>query len=98
MALAAKIVKIAKEELKRSASHIFYRVFAFHFANSATWQQPLQGSKAGEGKRCRNLEDYLAGILGELVPVPTTDGSRSNKVDSIDFMATRECFLHPPSI
>lgn len=34
MALAAKIAKLVKEELKRSVGRIFYRVFAPHFTNS----------------------------------------------------------------
>jgi len=36
MALAAKIVKLAKEDLKRSVSHIFYCVLVHHFTNFAT--------------------------------------------------------------
>ena len=35
-------------------------------------QQPLQDTKAGEGKRPRNVEDYLAGLLREIFPVKST--------------------------
>jgi hypothetical protein len=61
MALA-EINEFVKEDLKRSVSDFFYCVFVHHFTNSSTWQQPLRDTKAGEGKRSRNVEKYLEGL------------------------------------
>ena len=76
MALAI-VNKYTKENLKRSVSGFFYRVFVRHFANLSTWQQPLRGSKAGEGTRSRNGEKYLEGLLQVLLPEEPTSGAWS---------------------
>ena len=46
-----------------------------------SWQQPLQKSKAGEGKRPRNVEDYLTGVLREVDGVKTTSTSAQGGLD-----------------
>ena len=68
----AKISEFVKEDLKRSVSVFFYCVFVHHFTNSSTWQQPLRATKAGEGKRSRNVEKYLEGLLQAIRPVVPT--------------------------
>ena len=68
----ASLNKFVKEDLKRSVSSIFYCVFAHHFTNLSTWQQPLRATKAGEGKRSRNVEKYLEGLLQAIRPVVPT--------------------------
>ena len=62
----AEVDKFTKEDLKQSVSCFFYCVLAHHFANLSTWQQPLRNTKAGEGKRSRDVEDYLKGLLGAI--------------------------------
>jgi len=82
MALA-EVDKFTKEDLKQSVSGFFYCVLVHRFANLSTWQQPLQNMKAGEGKRSRDVEDYLKGLLKairpvELAPIPAGAGSDEN--------------------
>ena len=79
MALA-EIEKLVKEDLKRSVSNFFYCVLVHRFTNLSTRQQPLRDTKAGEGTRSRNVEDYLRGLLGaihrmESTPKPDASGS-----------------------
>jgi len=84
MALA-KIHKKVKEDLKRSVSCFFYCVIAHHFTNLSTWQQPLRNTKAGEGKRSRDVEDYLKGLLKVIhqgVPTPIQEGGESDESDT----------------
>ena len=83
MALAS-IVKFVKEDLKRSVSSFFYCVFVHHLTNSSTWQQPLRDTKAGEGKRSRNVEKHLEGLLQAIRPVEPTSipGGGSNEGDT----------------
>jgi hypothetical protein len=76
----AKLKKFVKEDLKRSVSGFFYCVFVHRFTNSSTWQQPLHGTVAGKGKRPRDGETYLRGLLQEihladLDPAPSSSGS-----------------------
>ena len=77
MALA-KLTQFMKEDLKPSVSDFFYCVFVHHFTNSSTWQQPLRDMKAGEGKRSRDIEIYLEGLLQAIrqadpAPMPVGD-------------------------
>jgi len=83
MALA-RVNKYVKENLKRSVSCFFYCVIAPHFTNLSTWQQPLRNTKAGEGKRSRDVEDYLKGLLKVIhqgVPTPI-QGDESDENDT----------------
>jgi hypothetical protein len=80
MALAS-INKFVKEDLKRSVSGFFYCVFVHRFTNLSTWQQPLRDTEAGKGKRSRDVEKYLEGLLREIRPVestPTPAGAESD--------------------
>ena len=77
----ARIAQFAKEDLKRSVSDLIYCVFVHRFTNLLTWKQPLRNTKAGEGKRCRNVEAYLEGLLEAVcqtdpAPPPAQEGSR----------------------
>ncbi|KAF9644275.1 hypothetical protein BDM02DRAFT_996226 [Thelephora ganbajun] len=84
MALA-KVNKFAKEDLKRSVSGFFYCVFVHRFTNLSIWQQPLRGTKAGEGKRSRNVEKYLEGLLEAIrrvAPTPIPVGGGSDESDT----------------
>jgi len=81
MALA-EVDKFVKEDLKRSVSGFFYCVSVHHFTNLSTWQQPLRNTKAGEGKRSRDVEDYLKGLLKAIRPVelaPIPAGAEPNE-------------------
>ena len=78
----ARLSKFIKEDLKRSVSGFFYCVFVHHFTNLSTWQQPLCNTKAGEGKRSRDVETYLEGLLQEIRqanPAPVLAGGESNE-------------------
>ena len=101
MALA-EIEKLAKEDLKRSVSGVFYCVVVHHFTNSPIRQQPLRGRKAGEGKRSRDVEDYLRGLLGAIhrvMSTPKPDASESDEDDtSVATLARRKCFFSFVSI
>ena len=82
MALA-KSTKFIKEDLKRSVSDFFYCVFVHHFTNLTTWQQPLRDTKSAEGKRSRDVEVYLEGLLQAIrrvnpTPVPPTGESNES--------------------
>ena len=95
MALA-KVDKYVKEDLKRSVSCSFYCVFAHHFTNLSTWQQPLRNMEAGKGKRSRDVEDYLKGLLGairraEPAPIPAENGSKENGTTGA-VLSKRKCF------
>ena len=77
----ARISKFVKEDLKRSVSN-FYCVFVHHFTNLSTWQQPLRNTRAGEGKRSRDVETYLEGLLQEIRqanPAPVLAEGDSNE-------------------
>ena len=96
MALA-NVTKFTKEDLKRSVSCSFYCALAHHFANLLTWQQPLRDTKAGEGKRSRDVEDYLKGLLGAIrraEPTPIQAAGGSNESDTTGAtLSKRKCFL-----
>ena len=96
MALA-EINEFVKEDLKRSVSGFFYCVLVHHFTNSSIWQQPLRDTKAGEGKRSRDVEDYLKGLLkvicqGAPTPIPTGGGSIENN-KTVASLSRRKCFF-----
>ena len=84
MALA-KVNKFVKDDLKRSVSGSFYCVFIHHLTNLSTWQQPLRDTKAGEGKRSRDVEKYLEGLLQAIRPVEPTSilGGGSDESDTM---------------
>lgn len=63
---------------------------------SLSWRQPLRDAKAGEGRRPRDVEDYLTGLLREIPPVklvrvPSRDGSKETSTKMAVF-ARRKCF------
>ena len=92
----AKVNKLAKEDLKRSVSGIFYCVFVHRFTISSTRYQPLRDTKAGEGKRSRDVEKYLEGLLQAIRPVgPTsTPGGESGESDTTaDALSRRKPFI-----
>ena len=95
MALA-EVNRFVKEDLKRSVSGFFYCVPVLHFTNLSTWQQPLQNTKAGEGKRSRSGEDYLKGLLKAIRRVAPTSilaGGGSNESDTnVAALSSRKCF------
>lgn len=76
MALAS-IDRFVKEDLKLSVSGIFYCVFVRRFTNLSIWQQPLRDTEAGKGKRSRDVEKYLEGLLKEIRPAPIPAGVES---------------------
>ena len=81
MALA-ETDKFVKEDLKQSVSGFFYCVIVHRFTNLSTRQQPLRNTKAGEGKRSRDVEDYLKGLLKAIRPVELVvipDGAESEE-------------------
>jgi len=93
----AEIDKLAKEDLKRSVSSFFYCVIVHRFANLSTRQQPLWGTQAGNGKRARNVEGYLVGLIGalhraKLAPKPDAGGSDGDDT-SVATLSRRECFF-----
>jgi len=95
MALA-DVNKFTKDDLKRSVSNDFYCVFFHHFANLSTRQQPLQNTKAGEGRRSRDVEDYLKGLLKATRPVePTssTSGAESDENGAVAVLSRRKHFF-----
>ena len=96
MALA-EIEKLVKEDLQRSVSSFFYCVFVPHFTNLSTRQQPLRGTQAGNGTRCRDTEDYLKGLLGAIRRVrstPKPDASGSEEDDtSVAALSRCKCFF-----
>ena len=82
----ASIHKFVKDDLKRSVSGCFYCVLIHHFTNLSTWQQPLRDTKAGEGKRSRDFEDYLKGLLKAIrrvVPSSIPAGGESDEDDTM---------------
>ena len=98
-ALAAKIMVLAKEELKRSVSRIFTAFSPPISLIPQSWQQPLQGTKAEHGKRPRNTEDFLVGILVEIISTFTTDQGRSEEIGTkCAFFARGKRLLHSTSI
>ncbi|KAF9791113.1 hypothetical protein BJ322DRAFT_1039820 [Thelephora terrestris] len=71
--LVSKIVRLVREELKRS---------------------PLHDAKAGEGNRPRNVEDYLTGILREIIlveptPTPRQEGSEETNMKVVVFARSK---------
>ena len=55
--------------------------------------------KAGEGRRSRNVEDYLKGLLGAIRRVRSTskpDAGESDEDDtSVTALSRRKCFFIP---
>jgi len=98
----ATVEKSVKEDLKRSVSGFFYCVLVHRFTNFSIWQQPLRDRKAGEGKRSRDVEDYLRGLLGAIHRVTSTpkpDASGSDEDDtSVAALARHKCFFSFVSI
>ena len=96
MALA-RLNKFVKEDLKRSVSSLFYCVFIPHFTNLSIWQQPLRDTEAGKGKRSRDVEKYLEGLLKAIRPVeptPIPAGAGSNEDDTaVATLSRREHFF-----
>jgi len=93
----AEMDKKAKEDLERSVSHFFYCVLVHHFTNSSIWQQPLQNMAAGKGTRCRDVEDYLKGLLGAIHRVrspPNPDAGESDEDEtSVAALSRRKRFF-----
>ena len=90
----ARVTKFTKEDIKRSVSNFFYCVFVHHFINLTTWQQPLRDAKAGEGKRSRDMEIYLEGLLEAIhrvnpSPIPATGESDEGNT-AIDLLSRRK--------
>ena len=63
----ARINEFVKEDLKLSVSNFFYCDRDHHLTNLFIWCQPLVG-KTSEQRPCRDLEQYLTGVLNELCP------------------------------
>jgi hypothetical protein len=78
----AEMNKFVKDDLKRSVSNDFYCAFVHHFTNLSTRQQPLRDTKAGEGKRSRDSDDYLKGILGAIRPAKHLVPAKARSEDS----------------
>ena len=98
MALA-EINKFTKDDLKRSVSNGFYCVFVHHFANLSTRQQPLRDTKAGGGKRSRDGEEYLKGLLKAIRPVEpasSTSGAESDENGVVAALSRRKRFFSSP--
>ena len=94
----ARINTFVKEDLKRSVSGFFYCVFVHHFTNLSSWRQPLRDTKAGEGKRSRDVEDYLKGLLKAIRPVEPTSipvGVESNEEDTAVAALSRRKHFFP---
>lgn len=92
----ARIDELIKDDLKRSVSDFSHCALVHHFTNSSTWKQPLQGTKAGEGKRSRDVEDYLKGLLGAicrvgLASIPT--GGKSNEDNTTAMALSRRTYF-----
>ena len=94
MALAM-IEKIIKGDLKRSVSCSFYCVFAHHFINSSTWQQPLRDTAAAAGRRGRDVEDYVKYLLSVLLPKPPTEEGESDDDEALAILSRRRFFFPP---
>jgi hypothetical protein len=96
MALA-RVTKFIKDDFKRSVSGCFYCVLIHHFTNLSTWQQPLRDTRAGEGKRSRDFEDYLKGLLRAIrrvEPSPTLAEGESDENDTmVAALSRRKCFF-----
>ena len=90
MALA-KVNQFAKEDLKRSVSGFFYCVFVHHFTNLLTRQQPLQDTRAGDGRRSRDVEDYLKGLLKAIRPAPGVVSAEDDT--AVAALSRRKCLL-----
>jgi len=90
----AGVDKIVKEDLKLSVSGIFYCVFVRRFTNLSIWQQPLRDTEAGKGKRSRDVEKYLEGLLKKIrpAPIPAGVGSGGDNTTVATF-SRRECFF-----
>ena len=83
-----------KENLKLSVSGIFYCGFVRRFTNLSIWQQPLRDTEAGKGKRSRDVEKYLEGLLKEIRPAPIPAGVGSNEDDTtVAAFSRREFFF-----
>jgi len=56
------------------------------------WQQPLRDTEAGKGRRSRDVEKYLEGLLRVIRPVaptPTPAGAESNEDDTTAAVLSR---------
>ena len=98
MALA-EVNKFVKEDLKRSVSDDFYCVRIHHFTNLSTRQQPLRDTKAGGGKRSRDGEEYLKGLLKAIRPVEpasSTSGAESDENGVVAALSRRKRFFSSP--
>ena len=99
MALA-KMTEFVKEDLKRSVSDFFYCALIHRFTNSSTRQQPLRDMKAGEGKRSRDMEIYLEGLLQAIrqadpAPVPV-GGELDECSTTVAALSRRKHFYSSP--
>ena len=63
----AEINKFIKDDLHLSVSNFFYCGYNHRLINLFIWRQPLIVKQLGE-RPCRDLEQYLTGILNELRP------------------------------
>ena len=90
----AKINSFVKEDLKRSVSIFFTALSFVIFTNSSTWQQPLRDTKAGEGKRSRDVGTYLEGLLHAICqedPALPVGGGSVERSTTVDALSRREC-------
>jgi hypothetical protein len=63
----AKLNKFVKDDLYLSVSNFFYCDRDHRLTNLFIWRQPLVVKPLGE-RPCRDLEQYLTGVLNELCP------------------------------
>jgi len=76
---------------------MFFTVFWFAVSPASWfWRQPLQDTKAGEGGRPRDVENYITSLLREippvkLAPVPSQGGSKETNTKMAVF-AKGKCF------
>ena len=95
-----RVNKLVKGDLERSVSVFFYCVLVHHFTNLSTWQQPLQDLEAGKGKRSRDVEGYLRGLLRVIIPAeptPTPPGVESDEDETAAALFSRgEHFFSSP--
>ena len=97
----ARCVKFVKEDLYLSVSDFFYCDRDPHLTNSPIWYQPLATKPLGD-RSCRELEQYLTGVLKELRPrvVGEKRGirytlERGQRITHLykTLMLTKPCFL-----
>ena len=83
--------EFVKDDLKRSVSGFFYCVLVHRFTNLLTRQQPLQDTRAGDGRRSRDVEDYLKGILKAIRPVPGVTSAEDDT--AVAALSRRKCLF-----